>query len=507
MIDSDYKDWEGYYMQASNEEVNMQETDFFVSDAQVEDLKKRGYNEDVVPKTAEKRNMNAKNYFTLWMGSVHNIPNYTAVGGFLFLGLSPINVMLALIISSLAVSAFMVFNGRAGSKYGIPFAMHLRSTYGDLGAKLPGFLRGGVAAIAWFGLQNYAGSLALLILISKFWPGFLTIGGDFNFFGIDLPGLITFTIFWAINVLIGLGGGGVLNKFTAILNPLIYIVFGGMAIWAIKVGGGMGNILAYTPSGDGVQGYAPLLAYFIIINSVISVWAAPGASVSDFTQNATSTRDQTIGQTASLLVAYLIFALSSVAILIGGSIHFGVQEWNVLNIVNKWESVPAAALAVVVFLMTTVSTNATGNIIPAAYQLSALFPKSVDYKKGVLIASVISYVIMPWKLMENSASIFAFLNIIGAVLGPVAGVMLAHFYFVKKQKIDIDALYMDSSQDNAQNPYKGINIEAYIATIAALLISVSGQVIPALQMISNLSWLIGAALAFGIYLMLKKGKK
>jgi allantoin permease len=401
----------------------------------------------------------------------------------------------------------MVFNGRAGSKYGIPFAMHLRSTYGDLGAKLPGFLRGGVAAIAWFGLQNYAGSLALLILISKFWPGFLSIGGDFNFFGIDLPGLITFTIFWAINVLIGLGGGGVLNKFTAILNPLIYIVFGGMAIWAIRVGGGIGNILAYTPSGDAVQGYAPLLAYFIIINSVISVWAAPGASVSDFTQNATSTRDQSIGQTASLLVAYLIFALSSVAILIGGSIHFGVQEWNVLNIVNKWESVPAAALAVVVFLMTTVSTNATGNIIPAAYQLSALFPKSVDYKKGVLIASVISYVIMPWKLMENSASIFAFLNIIGAVLGPVAGVMLAHYYIVKKQKIDIDALYMDFSKDNSQNPYKGINIEAYIATIAALLISVSGQVIPALQMISNLSWLIGAALAFGIYLMLKKGKK
>jgi allantoin permease len=175
--------------------------------------------------------------------------------------------------------------------------------------------------------------------------------------------------------------------------------------------------------------------------------------------------------------------------------------------VNKWDSVPAAALAVVVFLMTTVSTNATGNIIPAAYQLSALFPKTVDYKKGVLIASVISYVIMPWKLMENAASIFAFLNIIGAVLGPVAGVMLAHYYFVKKQKIDIDALYMDFSKDNSENPYKGINIEAYIATIAALLISVSGQVIPALQMVSNLSWLIGAALAFGIYLMLKRGKK
>ncbi len=494
-------------MQASNEEVMLQSVDSFVNEDQIKDFKERGYNDDLLPKTADKRNMSSKNYFTLWMGSVHNIPNYTAVGGFLFLGLSPINVMLALIVSSLAVSAFMVYNGRAGSKYGIPFAMHLRSTYGDLGAKLPGFLRGCVAAIAWFGLQNYAGSLALLILIGKLWPGFLTLGGGFSFFGLSMPGLITFTIFWAINLLIGIGGGGALNKFTAILNPLIYIVFGGMAIWAVSVGGGIGNILSYVPTGAGVQHYTPFLAYFIIINSVLSVWAAPGASVSDFTQNATSTRAQTVGQTASLLVAYLIFAFSSVAILIGGSIHFGVQEWNVLNIVNKWDSVPAASIAVIVFLMTTVSTNATGNIIPAAYQLSALFPKSVDYKKGVIIASVISFLIMPWKLMENAGSIFAFLNIIGAVLGPVAGVMLAHYYFVKKQEIDLDALYMDTTADNSKNIYRGVNVEAYIATIAALVISVSGQFIPALQIISNLSWIVGSALAFGIYLLLKKAKK
>ncbi|GED50149.1 allantoin permease [Carnobacterium maltaromaticum] len=482
----------------------MAEKDVFAHEADIEKYKERGYNDDLLPKTKDRRNMNAKNYFTLWMGSVHNIPNYTAVGGFLFLGLSPINVILALIISSMAVAAFMVYNGRTGSKYGIPFAMHLRSTYGDLGAKLPGFLRGCVAAIAWFGLQNYAGSLALLILIGKIWPSFLTLGGDFNFFGLSLPGLIAFTIFWAANLLIGIGGGGALNKFTAILNPLIYVVFGGMAIWAIKVGGGIGPILAFTPSGADVQNNAPLFVYLIIITSVLSVWAAPGASVSDFTQNATSTRAQTIGQTASFLVAYIIFAFSSVAILIGGSIHYGVQEWNVLEIVEKWDSLPAICLAMLVFLLTTISTNATGNIIPAAYQLSALFPKTINYKKGVIIASVISYLIMPWKLMENANSIFAFLNIIGAVLGPVAGVMLAHFYFVKKQKIDLNALYMDTKADNSQNPYRGINKGAYVATIVALLVSISGQFIPALQVISSLSWLIGFGLAFILYLVLKK---
>lgn len=492
-------------MSINSEFESVVDGDVFISEEKKQELLVRGYNEDVLPKTKENRNMSAKNYFTLWMGSVHNVPNYTAVGGFLFLGLSPINVMLAIIVSALVVAAFMTINGKAGSKYGIPFAMHLRSVYGEKGAKLPGFLRGIVAAIAWFGLQNYTGSLALLILIGKFWPSFLTIGGDFSFFGIGLPGLIAFTVFWALNVLIGFGGGNVLNKFTAILNPLIYIVFGGMTIWAISVAG-LGNILSYEMTGPLVQSNNAILVYFIIINSVLSVWAAPGASVSDFTQKATSTRDQRVGQIGSFIVAYLIFALSSVSILIGGSIYYDVQEWNVLEIVSKWDSLPAVIIALVVLLMTTISTNATGNIIPAAYQLSALFPKKVNYRTGVLIAGVVSFLIMPWKLMENQDSIFAFLNIIGAVLGPVAGVMLADFYLVKKEKIDLNALYFDRNLEDPSNPYRGLNTEGYIATVVALLVSISGQVFSALQVISNLSWLIGAGLAFGIYYFMKKGK-
>ena len=89
--------------------------------------------------------------------------------------------MLAVVLSSFIVATFMNLNGVAGSKYGIPFAMHLQSTYGSLGAKLPGFLRGCVAAIAWFGLQTFTGSLALLIILGKFWPNFLEIGGSFQF--------------------------------------------------------------------------------------------------------------------------------------------------------------------------------------------------------------------------------------------------------------------------------------------------------------------------------------
>lgn len=171
---------------------------------QTQDLyKTRGYSDDLLPKSDAQRNWKTFNYFTLWMGSVHNVPNYVMVGGFFILGLSTFSIMMAIILSAFIIALAMVFNGAAGSKYGVPFAMILRASYGVRGALLPGLLRGGIAAIMWFGLQCYAGSLAFLILLGKLWPAFLTLGGDFKLLGLSLPGLIAFLVFGnAANLLI-----------------------------------------------------------------------------------------------------------------------------------------------------------------------------------------------------------------------------------------------------------------------------------------------------------------
>lgn len=484
----------------------LEQIDNLVSEKNLEIYRARGYNNaDILPKTADKRDTSAMNYFTLWMGSIHNIPNYAAVVGYLLLGLAPIHVIIGLTLSGLAVALFMIMNGRAGAKYGIPFAMHLRSTYGDAGAKLPGFLRGCVAAIAWFGVQTYTGAAALTILIGKIWPAFLDIGDGANILGLGIPQMIAFIVFWLANLAIGLGGGGILNKFTAVLSPIIYLVFGGMTIWAINVGGGIGNILTYDM--PNVSSINPLFGYLIIIASVLGVWAAPGVSVSDFTQNAKSQKDQTVGQIGSLFVGYLIFAFMAVIIIIGGTIHFGSAPTSgngVLDFINQWDSIPAIILTTSVFLMTTISTNATGNIIPAGYQLAALFPKTIDYRKGVMIASVISVLIMPWRFMADGSAILSFLNIIGALLGPVAGVMIAHYFFVNKQEIDLDQLYYETGNTQVKSIYKGVNTQAYIATIVGLVISLSGQFISALSVVSDIAWIAGFGVGFLIYFVLTK---
>ena len=468
---------------------------------QTQDLyKTRGYSDDLLPKSDTQRNWKTFNYFTLWMGSVHNVPNYVMVGGFFILGLSTFSIMMAIILSAFIIALVMVFNGAAGSKYGVPFAMILRASYGVRGALLPGLLRGGIAAIMWFGLQCYAGSLAFLILLGKLWPAFLTLGGDFKLLGLSLPGLIAFLVFWLINVGIGFGGGKVLNKFTAILNPCIYIVFGGMAIWAISLVG-FGPILDYLPTGVAKAEHTGFL-FLVVINAVVAVWAAPAVSASDFTQNARSFREQAIGQTLGLVVAYILFAVAGVCIIAGASIHYGMDTWNVLDIVQKWDSLFASFFAVLVILMTTISTNATGNIIPAGYQIAAIAPANLTYKNGVLIASIISLLICPWKLMENQDSIYLFLDIIGGMLGPVIGVMMAHYFIVMRGQINLDELY------TVPGDYKyfdnGFNVTAFLVTIVAVILSLGGKFIPLLEPFSRVSWFVGVIVAFVAYALLKK---
>lgn len=191
-------------------------------------------------------------------------------------------------------------------------------------------------------------------------------------------GINYFLLFWLVNVGIGFGGGKVLNKFTAILNPCIYIVFGGMAIWAISLVG-IGPIFDYIPGGIQKAENSGFL-FLVVINAVVAVWAAPAVSASDFTQNAHSFREQALGQTLGLVVAYILFAVAGVCIIAGASIHYGADTWNVLDIVQRWDSLFASFFAVLVILMTTISTNATGNIIPAGYQIAAIAPTKLTYK-------------------------------------------------------------------------------------------------------------------------------
>lgn len=457
-----------------------------------------GYGVDVLPTREEDRKWGVGNFFTVWMGSVHNIPNYIAVGGLFAIGMSIAQVFAVIMVASVIVAAMLVLNGHAGSKYGLPFAMLLRLSYGPKGAMIPGILRGVISAIMWFGFQTYAGSQAFSILIGKLWPTYLTLGGDWKLLGLSLPALISFLLFWSLNVALIYGGMGFLGKFSNILSPLIYIVFGGMAIWSINLAGGLGPILSYTSSGvDGNQ----IIIFIAALTVVIGMWAAPIVNVSDFTKLAKSTKTQAIGQTAGLVMSFLLFAVASIAIIVGSEIAFGTPIWNVLDVVARFEGTFAIAISVLTLCLTTLSVNVTGNIVPAGYQLASLFPKRITFESGAFIAAIIGILVMPWKLMESATSVFALLNIVGGILAPVTGVMLAQYFIVSKKYIDLNALY-----DAKKGKYyykKGFNVNAILTTVIAGIICLIGNFIPFLKPLYDMSWFVGIITAFLLYTLLE----
>lgn len=450
------------------------------------------FSPDLLPARQDARTWGRGHFFSVWMGSVHNVPAYVTIGGFFAIGLSIWQVFITIFISAIILAFMLILNGHAGAKYGIPTSMLLQSTFGVKGSMVPGVLRGIVAAIMWFGLQTYAGSLAITIFIGVIWPSYLSLGGDWSFFGLSLPNLLSFLLFWIIHLVLIFAGINTLGKLTKILSPLIFLVFGGMAIWTTNLAGGVDAILSYRPK------VALENNFFVImtcVTAILSTWVAQIVSVSDVTRFASSNKDQTIGQILGLLTTYLLFAAASVSIIIGSEVAFGVPIWNVLDVVDRFDNKIAIILSLFTISLSTLSVNMIGNIIPAGYQLAALFPKRFSFRSGAVIATITGILIMPWKLMENETSIFAFLSMVGGLLSPVIGVMLTHYFLVHKREIHIESLY--------QNPMR-MNWPAMAAILLAAFASLSGNILPYFEPLYRLSWFTGLGSAVVFYLLFYK---
>lgn len=271
-----------------------------------------------------------------------------------------------------------------------------------------------------------------------------------------------------------------------------------MAIWSVNLAGGISPILYY--SAQGIQGNT-IIVFLSAIVAVIAASAAPMVSVSDFTKSARSTKAQSVGHSLGLIFAYLLFALASITIIVGSQKAFGTPIWNVLDVIDRFDSGFAIGLSILTLCLTALAVNVTGNIVPAGYQLASLFPKKVNFKSGAMIAASIAIIILPWKLMENPESILGFLHTVSGLLAPITGIMLAHYYVIAKREIDLNELFSKTGKYNYRN---GFNYNAIIALIIAGVLSLIGNFVSFFEALYMISWFVGIISAFIIYLLLEK---
>lgn len=387
---------------------------------------------DLAPTAPEERTWTWVHYSSLWMGSVHNIPSYAAVAGFFALGLSVTEVIGVILTAALCIAFLLTTNGVAGAKYGLPHPIVLQWIYGKYGARIPGVLRGLLAGVMWFGLQTYAGSTALLLLLTSFFPSFPSWGPDGTILGLSFMEASCFLLFLGMTLLIGWGGTRWIGPLTKMTTLMIVLVFSYLGTWSFLQSGGWNALFIDSPS-DASSPYLLIAC----VSALTATWIAPIVSSADMTRYATHVRASVVGQWVGLLATYGLFVFTSISLIKGMEIQWGVQLVNIVDILPYVESPLVRYLSLLTIVLATLSVNTLGNMIPAANQLTSLFPRWLNFRTSLLVLAFVSTAFMPWRLLESSTSLLFFLNLIGAMLAPVIGVMLSHFYLVRKQTISL----------------------------------------------------------------------
>ena len=459
------------------------------------------YSPDLAPTAPEGRTWGAFSIFSMWMSDVHSVGGYTFAASLFFLGLKGWEVLAAMVVGIAVVNGLMNLIGRPSLKYGTPFPVVARMSFGVMGSNLAAILRG-IVGIVWYGVQTYFASKAVQVLILTFWPAAEAYTHG-SLFGLSPLGWFSFLFMWLFQLLIFLNGMETIRRFIDFCGPVVYLVMFALAIWILTKTGTSSLSLQLAPAAEGSTLWHILNAAMLII----AYFAALLLNFGDFARFAKDERAMTVGNFLGLPVNFIVFAIITVIVTAGTVQVFGKAIMDPVEIVERIGNPWIVALGSITFIVATMGINIVANFVSPAYDIANLYPEKIDFKLGGLITSILSVMVCPWLFVSSPQAITAFVSVFGAVLGPMFGIMIADYYVVKKQKVILEHLY--TMDPNGSLYYEGgWNRRALIALAGASLFSIGLSVLGALGHIPNggdWGWALGAVLAGLFQVLLMRG--
>jgi len=471
------------------------------------------YSEDLAPVPASERSWNTWNYAALWISMSLCIPTYMLSSSLIEGGMNWWQAILTIFLGNTIVLIPMILNGHAGAKYGIPFPVFARASFGTKGANVPALLRA-IVACGWFGIQTWIGGFALFQMFRLWFPGLNALPQIFpDSFGLETGPAICFFIFWLLNMYVVYLGVESIRKllvFKAIFLPVAALA---LLLWAISAANGLGPILE-TPSK--FKNNADFFQFFFpALTGMVGFWATLSLNIPDFTRYAKSQKAQIRGQIIGLPTSMTLFAFVGVVVTSATAIVFGTTIWDPVVLAGKFDSKLLVSVAMIAVAISTLATNIAANIVSPANDFANFAPSKIDFRKGGYITGVIGILIFPWKLIADpSGYIFTWLVGYSSLLGPVGGIMIADYYFIRNQQLIVDDLYNSDGQYRFTN---GWNTIAIVALLLGILPNVPGflttikvvgsDVFP--QWVSGLyhyAWFVGFGISSIIYWLLMKNK-
>jgi nucleobase:cation symporter-1, NCS1 family len=379
----------------------------------------------------------------------------------------------------------MLLNAHAGARYGIPFPVFARASFGVLGANVPAILRA-LVACGWFGIQTWIGGEAINAMIVALAPAWAHFA-----YGAAL----CFGFFWLLNVLVILRGIETIRFLQGISAPFLLLIGLALLLWARSKAGGFGPMLS-TPSK--FQNFGEFFRFFVpALTGVVGFWATVSLNIPDFTRYARSQHDQVLGQALGLPATMTFYSFIGIAVTSATLIIFGQALWDPVAVLSRLGNPFAVVLAMLALLMATLNVNVAANVVSPANDFSNLSPRRISFRTGGLITCFMGIAMQPWKLMANYGSyILGWLVGYSGFLGPIAGVLICDYFIVRKKLLVVADLY----QRNGLYEYqRGVNWQAVAALAAGAGVAFVGLVVPSLRVLYNYAWFVGFFVSFFAY--------
>ncbi|HEY7685722.1 MAG TPA: NCS1 family nucleobase:cation symporter-1 [Gemmatimonadales bacterium] len=461
-------------------------------------------NADLLPVPAERRTWNWWHIAALWIGMAICIPTYTLASSLVDRGWTWQAAVGAVVLGNVVVLLPIALNSHAGTRYGIPFPVMARASFGVFGANVPALLRA-LVACGWFGIQTWIGGWAIFKLLEVMWPGIATLPRVLpEFVGLGTGEFVCFMLFWAMNVWIVLRGMDSIKFLETWGSPFLLLVGVALFVWALGRVGGIGPMVA-NPVGQQSGGFSGVFGAGL--TSAVAFWGTMALSIPDFSRFARSQKDQVVGQAVGLPVTMALFAFIGATVTSATAVIFGSRIADPVALLARIGGPLMIILSMAGLTVATLTTNIAANIVAPANGFSNMAPSRISFKTGAIITAVIGILMFPWRLYNDAAAyIFTWLIGYGALLGPVAGIMIADYFLVRRGHLVVDDLY---ARGGAYEYRGGVNWIAMTALAIGVLPNLPGFIAalngttatPLFATLYNWAWFVGFGIAGGVYLV------
>ncbi len=450
------------------------------------------YNSDIAPTRLSQRTWETRHFAFLWVGIAVCVPTYT-VGGVLttYFGLSVTEAILTVLLANILVLVPLCLNAFPGTKYGIPFPVLARSSFGTLGSNLPCLVRAMIAC-GWFGIQTLFGGLAVHLLFSSLsdpWARLGSVGEVLGFF-----------LFMILNLAIVIRGSNAIKTLEALSAPLLLTVAVGLIFWSFpKVD--FNSILSEPPSRP--EGTSVWPYFFSGLTAMVGFWATLSLNISDFSRFARSQKDQVVGQIIGLPLTMCLFASLGVIMTAASPDLVGESISDPIHLIGKIDQPFWVALSMLVIIIATVSTNTAANIVSPTNDFQNLSPRWINQTRGVLLTGAIGLSLVAWELLKKLGLLDTQLSVenlfsswllgYSGLIGPIAGIMMVDYFLIKRQRLNLIDLY------TLKGEYPAVNRWGILAFLIPATLAILSLLMGSLTWLNDYSWFAGTALGGGLY--------